>query len=198
MPTNSEVRAYANRNSISRSEAKKHLNTSSSIKVFSEDDALRKAERMVKKLNLKSIHLAGYFYHGMMDDGVSISINKTNMSAGLFHSLVNGIEVAGVTQAIAVHNGIFSRDEIWKQLKALIHNHNIKQFGSPRRPTANISPFSYKMDEELIELYLCIGSDIVALTMLGEIENAEYDGVLYHSLTGKNVIKQRTECWISI
>ena len=180
MATSLQISSYKKANNCSRDEAKEALQ-----KPVSQDsielNMIKEIEKEFRNKSYKNVISAGYFYKDDEDDGVSFVLDRSDFPTdAMYEVLLKIIDRAAECIARMIEREAEDVEVTFNQLTAAIHNYNIKSFGSPVR--SQICEVNTKIDQEMIELFVCIGSDIVALTKLGEIPQNNFNGTSVSSL----------------
>ena len=120
----------------------------------------------------------GAYYHDKDDDGVSICFSKmSDPKPGFTEFLYNQMLECKNEALKEIRNGSLTTAEVWDQLRHAIRWFNYKNFGTDQRPSGrNI----YQTDViKCMNEIVVIVSDIWTLTELGEIQNDNYNGMMF-------------------
>jgi len=140
----------------------------------------RKAEIMALKAagpKLRNVVMFGAYYKDLDDDGVAIQFSSDNEAkpglTKMLYKTLTQVKDGGLKE---VHEGTWTVPGIWEQLKDSIVNFNIKNFGSEIRPQKH----HYQIDVVacMPEIIVIMGN-IWMLQELGEIQNDNYNGMLF-------------------
>jgi hypothetical protein len=125
----------------------------------------------------RSIVMLGAFYKDDQDDGVSMAFNTLqDPKPGFTKFLYDNLIVVKNDMMAEVKSGEISVDWIWDQLKEAIDAFNIRAFGSAVRPQKSMREVDIA---PVMDLIIVIMGNIWILTELGEIQNDDFNGMMF-------------------